>query len=38
MQWDFTCEANRWKLTLVGTVQNIGQFVGLIFAGYISDR
>ncbi|KAH0954980.1 hypothetical protein HN011_002710 [Eciton burchellii] len=37
-EWDFTCEANRWKLTLVGTVQNIGQFVGLIFAGYISDR
>lgn len=38
MQWDFTCDANRWKLTLVGTINNVGQFVGLMFAGYISDR
>ncbi|KAL0104135.1 hypothetical protein PUN28_017089 [Cardiocondyla obscurior] len=37
-EWEFTCDANRWKLTLVGTIQNIGQFVGLMFAGYISDR
>ncbi|XP_019888410.1 solute carrier family 22 member 5 isoform X2 [Ooceraea biroi] len=37
-EWDFTCDANRWKLTLVGTIQNVGQFVGLIFAGCISDR
>ncbi|XP_031365454.1 solute carrier family 22 member 21-like isoform X2 [Apis dorsata] len=37
-EWDITCDTNRWKLTLVGTVNNIGQFVGLIFAGYISDR
>nr|XP_012225556.1 PREDICTED: solute carrier family 22 member 5-like isoform X1 [Linepithema humile] len=37
-EWDITCDANRWKLTLVGTMQNTGQFVGLMFAGYISDR
>lgn len=37
-EWGFTCDANRWKLTLVGTIQNTGQFVGLMFAGYISDR
>ncbi|XP_011642389.1 solute carrier family 22 member 5-like isoform X2 [Pogonomyrmex barbatus] len=37
-EWGFACDANRWKLTLVGTIQNTGQFVGLIFAGYISDR
>lgn len=37
-EWGFTCDANRWKLTLVGTIQNAGQFVGLIFTGYISDR
>ncbi|XP_036139515.1 solute carrier family 22 member 21 isoform X2 [Monomorium pharaonis] len=37
-EWDFTCDANLWKLTLVGTIQNVGQFVGLMFAGYISDR
>ncbi|XP_018353872.1 PREDICTED: solute carrier family 22 member 5-like isoform X2 [Trachymyrmex septentrionalis] len=37
-EWGFTCDTNRWKLTMVGTMQNIGQFVGLMFAGYISDR
>ncbi|XP_018403845.1 PREDICTED: organic cation transporter protein-like [Cyphomyrmex costatus] len=37
-EWDFACDANRWKLTLVGTIQHTGQFVGLMFAGYISDR
>ncbi|XP_018362951.1 PREDICTED: organic cation transporter protein-like isoform X2 [Trachymyrmex cornetzi] len=37
-EWDFTCDANRWKLTLVGTIQHTGQFVGLMFSGYISDR
>ncbi|XP_020284264.1 solute carrier family 22 member 5-like isoform X2 [Pseudomyrmex gracilis] len=37
-EWNLTCEENRWKLTLVGTIQNIGQFFGLIFAGYVSDR
>ncbi|XP_076246545.1 solute carrier family 22 member 21 [Calliopsis andreniformis] len=37
-EWDLTCDANRWKLTLVGTINNVGQFVGLIFAGYVSDR
>lgn len=37
-QWGFTCDVNRWKLTLVGTIQSSGQFIGLIFAGYISDR
>lgn len=37
-QWGLTCDSNRWKLTLVGTINNVGQFVGLIFAGYVSDR
>ncbi|KZC09576.1 Solute carrier family 22 member 21 [Dufourea novaeangliae] len=37
-EWDLTCDTNRWKLTLVGTINNVGQFVGLIFAGYVSDR
>ncbi|CAL7943238.1 unnamed protein product [Xylocopa violacea] len=37
-EWGLTCDTNRWKLTLVGTINNVGQFVGLIFAGYISDR
>lgn len=38
VQWGLTCDTNRWKLTLVGTINNVGQFVGLIFAGYVSDR
>ncbi|CAK9832328.1 Solute carrier family 22 member 21 [Anthophora retusa] len=37
-EWDLTCDINRWKLALVGTINNVGQFVGLIFAGYVSDR
>ncbi|XP_035739430.1 solute carrier family 22 member 5-like isoform X1 [Vespa mandarinia] len=37
-EWDFTCDNNRWRLTLVGTINNVGQLVGLIFAGYISDK
>ncbi|XP_011297422.1 solute carrier family 22 member 21 [Fopius arisanus] len=37
-EWNFTCNENRWKLAMVGTVNNIGQLVGLMFAGYLSDR
>ncbi|XP_008560212.1 organic cation transporter protein isoform X1 [Microplitis demolitor] len=37
-EWDITCNENRWKLTLVGTINNLGQLVGLMFAGYLSDR
>lgn len=38
LQWDLTCEENLWKLTMVGTVNNIGQFVGLAGVGIVSDR
>ncbi|KAJ9576876.1 hypothetical protein L9F63_006547, partial [Diploptera punctata] len=37
-EWNLTCEDNYWKLTMVGTVDNIGQFVGLSIVGLISDR
>ncbi|KAK0164907.1 hypothetical protein PV328_003474 [Microctonus aethiopoides] len=37
-EWDITCDENRWKLTLVGTINNVGQLVGLMFAGYLSDK
>ncbi|GFG35022.1 hypothetical protein Cfor_08504 [Coptotermes formosanus] len=37
-EWDLTCEENLWKLTMVGTVNNIGQFVGLAGVGMVSDR
>ncbi|KFB47856.1 AGAP012383-PA-like protein [Anopheles sinensis] len=36
--FNLTCAENDWKLTLVGTVNNIGQFVALPIAGYFSDR
>jgi hypothetical protein len=37
-QWDLTCEENLWKLTIVGTVNNVGQFIGLSVVGLVSDR
>ncbi|XP_062559471.1 solute carrier family 22 member 4 [Armigeres subalbatus] len=36
--FNITCPHNDWKLTLVGTINNVGQFVALPIAGYISDR
>lgn len=36
--FDITCPQNDWKLTLVGTINNIGQFIALPIGGYISDR
>ncbi|XP_025207541.1 solute carrier family 22 member 21-like [Melanaphis sacchari] len=32
------CEENKWKLSMVGTVNSIGQFVGIPLSGYISDK
>lgn len=32
------CDDNKWKLTLVGTVNSIGQFIGIPLAGFISDK
>ncbi|XP_058838024.1 organic cation transporter protein-like [Topomyia yanbarensis] len=36
--FNINCPHNDWKLTLVGTVNNIGQFIALPIAGYLSDR
>ncbi|BFF96915.1 solute carrier family 22 member 3-like [Drosophila madeirensis] len=30
--------ADQWKLSMVGTVNNIGQFVGIPLGGYLADR
>jgi OCT family organic cation transporter-like MFS transporter 4/5 len=38
LQWDITCEDNQWALTMVGTVNNVGQFIGMPIAGLISDK
>ncbi|CAH1732788.1 solute carrier family 22 member 21-like isoform X2 [Aphis gossypii] len=32
------CEENKWKLSMVGTVNSVGQFVGIPLSGYISDK
>ncbi|KAF0767385.1 solute carrier family 22 member 21-like [Aphis craccivora] len=32
------CEENKWKLSMVGTINSIGQFVGIPLAGFISDK
>ncbi|XP_044259278.1 organic cation transporter protein-like [Tribolium madens] len=37
-EYDLQCDDNLWKLTLVGTINNVGQFFGLFISGVISDR
>ncbi|XP_066139089.1 organic cation transporter protein-like isoform X2 [Euwallacea fornicatus] len=37
-EYNLQCDNNLWKLTLVGTINNIGQFFGLIISGFLSDR
>lgn len=32
------CQENDWKRTLIGTLNNVGQFIGLPIGGYLSDR
>lgn len=36
-EWDMTCRDN-WKVTLVGTINNVGRFCGMPMAGLVSDR
>ncbi|KAJ1531717.1 hypothetical protein ONE63_000383 [Megalurothrips usitatus] len=36
-EWDMTCGDN-WKVTLVGTINNVGRFFGMPVAGLVSDR
>ncbi|RZC37106.1 solute carrier family 22 member 1 [Asbolus verrucosus] len=37
-EYDLQCDDNLWKLALVGTINNVGQFFGLFISGVISDR
>ncbi|XP_058117668.1 solute carrier family 22 member 3-like [Anopheles ziemanni] len=37
-EFNLTCDDNRWKVTLVGTIHSVGQFVSLAMTGLISDR
>ncbi|XP_055701736.1 organic cation transporter protein-like [Phlebotomus papatasi] len=36
-EWDLGC-SEEWKLSLDGSINNVGQVVGLALSGYISDR
>lgn len=37
-EWNITCNDNKWKLTMVGTINNIGQFFCLPITGFVSDQ
>lgn len=37
-EWNFNCSENKWKLTLAGTIHNIGTFFCLPLTGILSDR
>ncbi|CAG9769662.1 unnamed protein product [Ceutorhynchus assimilis] len=37
-EYNLQCDNNLWKLTMVGTINNIGQFFGLMISGFISDK
>uniref|UniRef100_A0A2S2PNW3 Solute carrier family 22 member 4 n=1 Tax=Schizaphis graminum TaxID=13262 RepID=A0A2S2PNW3_SCHGA len=32
------CEDNKWKLSMVGTINNFGQFIGIPMSGIVADR
>ncbi|CAH1388552.1 unnamed protein product [Nezara viridula] len=37
-EFNLFCEENEWKRTSVGTIHNIGEFIGMPLAGLFSDR
>ncbi|BES88246.1 solute carrier family 22 [Nesidiocoris tenuis] len=37
-EFDLLCDDNRWKLSAVGTSNNIGQFAGYLTFGVLSDK
>ncbi|XP_060524808.1 solute carrier family 22 member 3-like isoform X2 [Cylas formicarius] len=37
-EYDLQCDNNLWKLTMIGTINNVGQFFGLLISGILSDR
>lgn len=38
LQFNLTCKENQLKLTMIGTINNIGLFLFMPLTGYISDR
>ncbi|XP_027842262.1 solute carrier family 22 member 21-like [Aphis gossypii] len=37
-EFGLMCEDNKWKLSMVGTINNFGQFIGIPMSGIIADR
>ncbi|XP_044259279.1 solute carrier family 22 member 3-like [Tribolium madens] len=37
-EYNLHCDDNVWKLTLVGTINNMGQFLSMFISGIISDK
>lgn len=37
-EFQIMCEDRKWELTLVGTVNTVGQYIGICFFGMISDK
>ncbi|XP_066992268.1 solute carrier family 22 member 4 [Anabrus simplex] len=37
-EWNITCEENKWKLTVAGTLVYTGALLSKPFAGFVSDR
>ncbi|VVC31716.1 Hypothetical protein CINCED_3A018320 [Cinara cedri] len=37
-EFKLMCEENKWKLSMVGSVNNFGQFIGIPISGIIADR
>ncbi|KAL5236445.1 hypothetical protein ACI65C_003855 [Semiaphis heraclei] len=37
-EFGLMCEDNKWKLSMVGTVNNFGQFIGIPVSGIVADR
>lgn len=37
-EWNFLCQNDEWKMSMVGTVISVGQFFGLGVSGYFSDK
>lgn len=37
-EFNIMCENTKWELSLIGTVNNVGQFLGIPMFGIISDR
>lgn len=38
MQFGLMCEDNKWRLSMVGSINNFGQFIGIPISGVMADK